>query len=420
MSSAVIPHIVGQHADEASNLFIARAALADDAPHARLRDLYRFDERLSAHLDGLQIAGDYGVRISQAALSDASAGSVFVAAVLAIQQRRPDLLDKVFSVSEAVPESGSGLVASFAWVSASELQGLVSGLLESAIPFRRAIAVAACAAHRVDPGKWLTARLSDPEPQVLLRAIQATGELGCCHLDATLTPLLRSGDMSVVRAATYAGALLGAGPGWLERFGAFALAEHGERDMLLRVAMQSTPAAAGRDMLTRLSEDTSLSARRRLVASCGLVGDPYYVPWLIRQMADAELARLAAESFCLITGVDLRDDKLEGMAPPSVESKPTDEPDDADPTPDPDADLRWPDGTSVQRWWESRSAAFQQGIRHFMGQPVNKQHCIHVLKTGYQRQRILAAHYLCLLEPGTPLFNTSAPAWRQQRLLAAM
>jgi len=37
-----------------------------------------------------------------------------------------------------------------------------------------------------------------------------------------------------------------------------------------------------------------------------------------------------------------------------------------------------------------------------------------------QRQRVLAAHYLCLLEPGTPLFNTSAPAWRQQRLLAKM
>jgi hypothetical protein len=60
------------------------------------------------------------------------------------------------------------------------------------------------------------------------------------------------------------------------------------------------------------------------------------------------------------------------------------------------------------------------GWGYFMGQPVTKEHCIQVLKTGYQRQRILAAQYLCLLEPGTPLFNTAAPAWRQQRLLAAM
>ena len=63
---------------------------------------------------------------------------------------------------------------------------------------------------------------------------------------------------------------------------------------------------------------------------------------------------------------------------------------------------------------------FQKGIRSFMGAPVTRDHCIDVLKNGYQRQRILAAHYLCLLEPGTPLFNTSAPAWRQERLLAKM
>ena len=66
------------------------------------------------------------------------------------------------------------------------------------------------------------------------------------------------------------------------------------------------------------------------------------------------------------------------------------------------------------------AAASRQGTRYFMGAPVTREHCIDVLKNGYQRQRILAAHYLCLLEPGTPLFNTSAPAWRQQRLLADM
>jgi hypothetical protein len=55
-----------------------------------------------------------------------------------------------------------------------------------------------------------------------------------------------------------------------------------------------------------------------------------------------------------------------------------------------------------------------------MGAPITRDLCIAVLEHGYQRQRILAAHYLCLLEPGTPLFNTGAPAWRQQRLLAQM
>ena len=48
------------------------------------------------------------------------------------------------------------------------------------------------------------------------------------------------------------------------------------------------------------------------------------------------------------------------------------------------------------------------------------EHCLQVLKDGYQRQRVAAAHYLCLLRPGTPLFNCAAPAWRQKRLLERM
>ena len=55
-----------------------------------------------------------------------------------------------------------------------------------------------------------------------------------------------------------------------------------------------------------------------------------------------------------------------------------------------------------------------------MGEPVSVPHCQKVLREGYQRQRMAAAEYLCLLNPGTPLFNTRAPAWRQQRWLARM
>jgi hypothetical protein len=63
---------------------------------------------------------------------------------------------------------------------------------------------------------------------------------------------------------------------------------------------------------------------------------------------------------------------------------------------------------------------FASGVRYIMREPLNRENFLRVLKGGFQRQRILAAHYLCLLNPGTVLFNTSAPAWRQQRLLAQM
>jgi hypothetical protein len=52
-----------------------------------------------------------------------------------------------------------------------------------------------------------------------------------------------------------------------------------------------------------------------------------------------------------------------------------------------------------------------------MGEPPSSAHALKVLREGFQRQRSAAALYLCLLKPGTPLFNIAAPAWRQQRLL---
>jgi len=57
-------------------------------------------------------------------------------------------------------------------------------------------------------------------------------------------------------------------------------------------------------------------------------------------------------------------------------------------------------------------------VRHFMGEPPTTAHGLSVLRTGFQRQRAAAAEYLCLLNPGTPLFNVAAPARRQQRVLA--
>jgi uncharacterized protein (TIGR02270 family) len=137
-------------------------------------------------------------------------------------------------------------------------------------------------------------------------------------------------------------------------------------------------------------------------------------------MRNEKTARLAGDMFSLITGVALGQIGLEGKKPEGFESGPNDDPDDSNVDMDPDEGLPWPDVEKVEEWLTANASRFQKGTRHFMGAPVTREHCINVLKNGDQRKRILAAHYLCLLEPGTPLFNTSAPAWRQQRLLAKM
>jgi uncharacterized protein (TIGR02270 family) len=130
-------------------------------------------------------------------------------------------------------------------------------------------------------------------------------------------------------------------------------------------------------------------------------------------------ARRAGEAFTTITGLDLASG-FDRARPEDVDMFPSDDPKDDDVATDAADTLPWPDHDKVRAWWEPNRQKFESGTRYFMGAPVTRAHCIEVLKNGYQRQRILAAHYLCLLEPGTPLFNTSAPAWRQQQLLAEM
>jgi uncharacterized protein (TIGR02270 family) len=144
------------------------------------------------------------------------------------------------------------------------------------------------------------------------------------------------------------------------------------------------------------------------------------VPWLIKQMEDPKLARLAGESFSFITALDLAYGDFEAPAPEGFEAGPTDNPEDENVEIDPDDGLPWPDPAKIQKWWDANKHRFQPGVRYFMGEPVNIENCKRVLRDGYQRQRRAAALYLSLLQPGTPLFNTSAPAWRQKRLLAKM
>jgi uncharacterized protein (TIGR02270 family) len=160
--------------------------------------------------------------------------------------------------------------------------------------------------------------------------------------------------------------------------------------------------------------------RALVIQGCGLVGDPKVIPWLLERMRDPRWGRGAGEAFSLITGVDLAAMRLDGDRPSDFEPGPSDDPEDPNVDLDADEGLPWPDVAKLESWWTQNADRFRPGVRHFMGKLVTREHCVDILRRGYQRQRVLAAQYLCLLEPGTPLFNTSAPAWRQQRLLAKM
>lgn len=407
-----IQSIVEHHAGEAAFLSEQRDRLIG-SPHVDLPALARIDERLAAHLDGVAIAEAEGHRFPAPTTETASAGDAFLGATRALEEQDLERLGQVYGLCLEVPSIRCGLFDALQWAPPGHLRGTVRELLVAEESFRRQIGVVACDRHRVDPGSVLKSALNDADVELRRCAVIAAGVIGRVDLAPTVTQLLADESPGHRLWAASSAILLGNRGAAVKTLRA-VIAE-GDLDAL-HLYLQVASIADGHDVLVTLRQNP---LRRDRIVGAGVIGNSAYAPWLLELMADPLLARAAGEAFTLITGLDLFKG-FEVARPEHLETNPSEDPDDEDVALDRDEHLPFPDVGAVQEWWAANAHRFQQGRRYFLGAPVTREHCIHVLKTGYQRQRILAANYLCLLDPGTPLFNTSAPAWRQQRLLAQM
>lgn len=417
-SPVVLDSVAGIHAQEAASLYETRMALVR-MPHADLLGVERLDDRLLAHFDGLAVAGGQGQRCLDAELDSPSIGAAFAFAVRALEGGRADWLGRLWEAAPGSASVAAGLVAAFGWVEPRFLQGVVRDLLKSIDPTKRAAGLAACAMHRTDPGLHRGPWLGDPDAFVRARALRTAGELGLTGIAASCAAAMDDEDAECRFWAGWSAVLLGRHSAALDAFPDATVAPHTPRsDRAFCLLLLALGREAGHAELRKLGGDSAHA--RRLIHGSGLNGDPAYVPWLIGQMGRPASARVAGEAFTLITGADLDTLQLWRPQPDDVASGPSDEPEDEDVALDPYEGLMWPDAEKVQGWWAANRDGFQAGQRYFMGRAVTWEHCVQVLKSGCQRQRLLAAQYLCLLRPGTPLFNTSAPAWRQKRLLARM
>lgn len=415
-----IPAVVMQHVEDSMQLRQLRSVLVA-APHVRMLQLSRIDERIAAHLDGVAVAGKYGASLANHSREGAGASRLFVATVRAIEDRDADCLDNLLAIAEAVAASRAGFLCAFGWAAAADLQGITKGLLESASPWRREVGLATCAMHGVDPGSMLAYAIRDSDPGLRARALRGAGRAGRLDLlDACLARLTGEDSHCAFEAACSA-LLLGdrtESLGALETLAVRPDAGVPHALAALRLVVKAVSPKRAQAMLASLAKDPALI--RTVIQGIAVAGDPHYVPWLIVQMKDLMLTRLAGEAFSFITGLDLAQNDLERRPPESVKFGPNDDPNDGNVAMDEDDNLPWPDAEKIGAWWKSNSVRFTPGTRYFMGEVPGPATCFNVLKTGYQRQRIAAAEYLTLLVPGTPLFNTAAPAWRQQRLLAKM
>lgn len=406
---------INEYIDELSFLWIQRST-AIFAPNYSPQQFSDLDERLEAHIDGLRVAGDEGWQLAEAASENEGPEDFFPAAVLAIEAN-DDRFDKLIDKAKDVPEAIPGLVSALNWVSAEHLVGRVKAMLDSEQPLKQMLGIAACALHRKNLPN-LEQFITSPEAKVRARALRTAGELGRLEL----LPLIRNSlvDPKVEARfwAIWSAVLLGDRGGALEALSAYAVKNGAHQMRAFQLTLLAMPPEQGQALLQQLPN--SPDAERLRIIGAGYVGLIAAVPRLLETMALPQYARIAAEAFVNITGADFNLDQLESLPPEDYEDGPTDDPDDENVELPEDIALPWPDLDKIKLWWNKHQLRFQSNTRYFLGFPVTGEHGIHVLKEGFQRQRTMAALHLCLLNPGTPLFPTSAPAWRQQKLLDGM
>lgn len=415
---AVIDFVVTQHAELAAHLWGNRR-LGATAPHWALRHLARFDERLAANIDGLRVAGEAGWRRAVELLQQGEPGAAFVAAVLAIEAADKTRIGRLVSLAQALPAVWPGLGSALGWVSREHLLGTAKILLESKLPALFRLGITACTMHRVDPGGLLDDAIDSEDPRIRSRALEAIGRLG---RSASLHAVLKAtadAEEGGRRWGAWSAVMLGDRGAALEVLRDSCTRPSPHRGTAANVFLRIVDIGAARALLRAMAQEEPRDLRI-LIQGIGIAGDAHFVPWLIEQMADLKLARVAGEAFSLITGVDLAYLDLERRPPEGVELGPNDDPEDETVDMDPDDGLPWPDPPKIRTWWQANAHRLPAGVRYFMGEPVNPENCKRVLRDGYQRQRIAAALYLTLLRPGTPLFPTGAPAWRQKRWLGTM
>ena len=397
--------ILRLHAENAG--FVAsQLRLGRDGPNFRLVEIFDLESRLAGHLDALVMGREAGVELALENLAIAAEyGEVFTAFHLALHAR-PDLALTAIAPPEVLLwDQVTALGAAAAWCAPELMAPRMRDWIGGLDPMAAWIALEVCGSRRVDPKGHLKPLLSHRDPRIAARAMQLAAELGRADLAPDLARLADGGDPALRFRAAWAAALLG------DRRSAPTILSAHITPMTpapeARMAAELLPLVlddrAARATIARLMSDR-LTERWGIVAT-GALGAADTLDWLLRQMSEPVLSRIAGAAFCRITGARLSAESLELAEFP-------DDPDDPVVAACPqesfiEAKLYWPDPEKLAHWLAPNRSRFVAQTRYLLGVAAwTIQPPIEAVATYQLDQRAVALD-LATRAPDTPL-----PNWR--------
>ena len=398
--------IYERYVEEASFLWMMRS-IAVDQPHYTPADVQVVDNRVQTQLDGLITSMDTAWEVCENALELKGPGEIFAAATVAFKSHDAHKIQKVVDAGLATDATFKGLISAIAWLPSKVSYPWIQKFLTSKDINHKYLAISLCSLRRENPGEFLDKFLKRKDcvqhEKLYARCLRLIGELKRQDLISEIKSAETSDNATVKFWALWSAVLLGNKENItnMEPY-IFNASPHQQR--ALDITFRVLPIAQARSLISRLSSDKD--HMRSVIKATGILGDPHAVDWLILKMRETGYARLAAESFTLITGIDLEIKQLNQDAPEQYHPIPNQNADDDTVAMDDDENLPWPNPTLVATWWQQYGNQFSKGQRYLLGKENTATNLSSHLQHAYQRQRHAAALELALIDPGNVLVNT--------------
>lgn len=405
-------HILDRHAEEASELWVLRAAAAF-APHYRAVELARLDERVQANLDGLRLAGASGTSaVNALALEDR--GAAFARAAIALERRDAKSLAQVLDAAADIPHLPQEIAGAFAWVPLDKARWAIDAMLRGQSPAAlKRIALDACVAHREDPGLPLVDALGATVAPLRASALRGAGIMAKEPLLDVIRPETASPNARVGHAARMSAALLGDAQSGRDLWRDVRGAEPVDREALV-IAIVNTPPAEAKDRVLVWLEDAE--RRRAGIVAAGILGVGAAIDPLLALLEDPAHHRVAAEAICRMTGLVVRG-KLAGAAPEGFTAGANENPEDESVALDPDARLPWANTSKLAAAVKQRRPP--ETARSLWGRPVDGEVLADAFAKGSQRLRHEIAFERAAASAGAPVESTTLPNTARARRAAA-
>jgi uncharacterized protein (TIGR02270 family) len=408
--------IVEECLDEAEYLWSCRERALDAHDQDMERVQVWLEERLFGAIDGLLVAGDAGVEMLAGALREKPASRASVAAYALAglnSQAAADGLVQALADGAPMPAIRRGLELGASDMFLQRLQpatGKSAQMLAMITDVR--------AQQGVNAEDKVRALWMSPDDDVKAAAVRlaknASKELGTYVAQLGLSaelPEIRVDSMEL-------GLMLGLPEAWDLAKEIAAAPQPGFGRAAIAVA-----ALAGGYELARLEPAfADKDLQRDALFACGFAGTVVAADACMAAMKQGQLPKVAADSFCAITGLDLVKEGLVLPPPPPPAEPVTFEDDDldADLVPTADEMLPSPDVAAVERWWAESRKRFPAGQRFVAGRPWSLQVLHERMLNAPMRRRHGWGFEIAVQTEGVHQIRTRAFMAAQQAQLAKL